>query len=153
MRRLEDILAQDGILVYGIKGKSMKPMLRPGRDAVIIKPPECVIKKNDVVLYKHDNAYVLHRVIDVKNPYYLIRGDNTYSMELVPASDVKGILVAFRHGGRDHTVSEKGYRFYVRFWNIIYPVRLPLARLIRIFKKAANRAGISSYLKRLLKHE
>ena len=49
----KEVLARDGVLVYRIRGVSMEPMLRQGRDLVTIraaKPGER-FHENDVVLY------------------------------------------------------------------------------------------------------
>ena len=119
----EEILAKDGKLVYRTKGSSMKPMLKENRDLVIIQIPESRLKKHDVALYKRGNSYVLHRVIDVKSDHYLIRGDNTYSLESIPDKAVIGVLKSFQRNGHRHDVSEIGYQIYTHFWQAIYPLR------------------------------
>lgn len=63
---LEESLAKNGFLTYRIRGVSMQPMLRQGRDlfTVVPKGPERC-KKYDVVLYRRpSDPYVLHRIID-----------------------------------------------------------------------------------------
>ena len=91
----EQLLAQDGRLVYKTKGTSMEPMLRQNRDLVIIEVPASRLKKYDVALYRRGESYVLHRVVDVKEDCYLIRGDNTYTLENVPDRAVLGVLTGF----------------------------------------------------------
>ena len=75
----EEYLGLYGTLTYKNVGVSMLPLIRQGRDAFIlraVKPGE-TLKKWDVVLYKRPpDAYVLHRIIDVKNDAYDILGDN-----------------------------------------------------------------------------
>ena len=78
--KLEEILTRDGKLVYRTKGVSMEPMLRQNRDLVVISVPSSRLRKYDVALYRRGGSYVLHRVIDVKDDGYLIRGDNTFSL-------------------------------------------------------------------------
>ena len=77
MSTFEEILARDGVLVYKTRGVSMEPMLAQGRDLVVIRVPSSRPGKNDVALYRRGESYVLHRVIDVRDGYYLMRGDNT----------------------------------------------------------------------------
>ena len=86
MNTFEEVLTRDGKLVYKTKGVSMEPMLRQNRDLVTIEVPVSRLKKYDVALYKRGDRYVLHRVIGVKEGFYLIRGDNTYRLETVPES-------------------------------------------------------------------
>ena len=88
MSSIEESLKRDGKLVYKTKGVSMLPMLHQNRDIVVISVPKGRLKKYDVALYRRKNAYVLHRVIEVQEQGYLIRGDNTYSLEKVPDNAV-----------------------------------------------------------------
>ena len=65
---LEECLAQNGFLTYRIRGVSMQPMLRQGRDlfTVVPKGPERC-KKYDVVLYRTpSDPNVQHRIIEVR---------------------------------------------------------------------------------------
>lgn len=149
----EELLAGDGHLVYKTQGRSMEPMLRQGRDLVVIEKPSSLLKKYDIALYKRGTKHILHRVIGVKTDHYLIRGDNTYSIEIVPHSSVIGVLTGFRRNGRQHDVAEHGYRFYVRFWNGIYPLRLMYVRLRHLAVVIARKTGLLPLLRKMLGKE
>ena len=146
----EDLLARDGYLVYRTKGESMEPMLRQNRDLVTIQVPETRLKKYEVALYKRGKDYVLHRVLDVKKGFYLIRGDNTFSMEHVPDSAVIGVLTSFQRKSRVYSVTDRNYLLYVRFWCSIYPLRFLYNRFRRLAVRLARKMGILPLLKRLL---
>ena len=121
---IERELSENGIYASNTRGVSMQPLFKTHRDMVIIKRADGELKKYDVALYKDPRSrYVLHRVIAVKDDYYIIRGDNTFVNEKVPKSAVLGILVAFRNKKRSKTVDDRLYKFYSRFWHAIYPVR------------------------------
>ena len=81
---LEESLAKNGFLTYRIRGVSMQPMLRQGRDLFTVVPKgseRC--KKYDVVLYRRpSDPYVLHRIIEVRPDSYVILGDNCIAKEL-----------------------------------------------------------------------
>lgn len=139
----ETLLARDGRLVYKTKGISMKPMLYENRDLVIISVPQGRLQPYDVALYRRGSAYVLHRVIKVREKDYLIRGDNTYRMEVVPDSAVIGVLTGFKRKGKDYSVQDPMYRRYIRVWCAIYPMRAVLVYIIRKAKAAARKMGIS----------
>ena len=143
----EEVLARDGMLVYKTRGISMEPMLRQNRDLVIIQVPSSRLKKYDVALYRRGKDYVLHRVIKAEPDHYLIRGDNTYTLETVPDRAVIGVLTSFRRKGKHYEVTGKWYRFYVRFWNAVYPVRLAVIRMIRFLKAVARKLGIIRFIK------
>ena len=149
----EKMLAEDGRLVYRTRGVSMEPMLRQNRDLVVIEVPASRLKKYDVALYKRGTSYVLHRVIGVKDDHYLIRGDNTYALETVPDNAVLGVLTAFQRKGKKYSVTDRGYRCCVRFWNAIYPLRALRARCRRMAVGIARRLGLLPLLKRILRRE
>ncbi len=111
----EEILARDGRLVYRTKGVSMRPMLRQNRDLVVIRVPVSSLRKFDVALYKRGKDYMLHRVIEAKDGYYLIRCDNAYSFEHVPDSAVIGVLSAFPRTGKLYDTTNAGYQRYSGF--------------------------------------
>lgn len=132
---IEELLSRDGKLVYKAKGRSMLPMLRHDHDLVLIEavnsssaPPA----RYDVVLYKVCGKYILHRVLRTDGNQYLIRGDNTYSVERVPADAVIGVLTGFVRDGRQISVHDWRYRLYVRIWCALYPLRAALMRIRRI---------------------
>ena len=136
---LEELLAKEGKLVYKTRGVSMEPMLRQNRDLVIVKTPTARLKPLDVALYKRGKDLVLHRVIYVKDHQYLIRGDNTYALETVPEEAVIGVLTGFQRKGRQFSVSDKGYLFYVKFWCAVYPIRWFYVMVLRKMKRIAKR--------------
>ena len=142
MSKIEEILKQDGKLVYKIRGISMLPMLRQDRDAVVIRVPEGRLKKYDVALYRRGTAYVLHRVIRVGERGYLIRGDNTYALEKVHDEDVIGVLERFTRNGKTHTVNERAVRLYARVWHAVYPARHLYIRVRRKLGRAARKLGL-----------
>lgn len=132
---IEELLSRDGKIVYKAKGRSMLPMLRHDHDLVLIEavnsssaPPA----RYDVVLYKVCGKYILHRVLRTDGNQYLIRGDNTYSVERVPADAVIGVLTGFVRDGRQISVHDWRYRLYVRIWCALYPLRAALMRIRRI---------------------
>ena len=95
----ETILAETGTLCYKSVGVSMLPLIRQGRDMIVInRRPAERLKKYDVALYVRPGvsgrgAYVLHRVMRV-NPdgTYWILGDNCISGETVKEENILGVL-------------------------------------------------------------
>lgn len=134
---LEKQLAQEGFYISTTVGVSMRPMLRNRRDRVLIKPRgEERLKKFDLPLYRlPDGKYVLHRVLEVKDGYYIIRGDNTYRLEKIPDEWIVGVMAEFWRGKKHYTADHKGYRRYAAFWQAIYPIRVPLHKLRSVAAK------------------
>ena len=148
----EELLARDGRLVYKIRGASMEPMLRQDRDLFIVSSPSARLKKYDVALYKRGSSYVLHRVIEVKEDYYLIRGDNTFVLETVPDAAVIGVLTGFQRKGKYYGTTNPTYQRYVRLWDTVYPLRLVLYRCRKWAVGLARKAGLLPVMKRALRH-
>jgi hypothetical protein len=139
----EEVLLQNGKLAYTNVGVSMMPMLREGRDLMMIE--SCDPKKlrpYDVVLFRRRGitgrgAYVLHRILKVlPNGKYWIVGDNCTSGESVAAEDILGVLTQVkRDGGKTIRVSDFSYRIYVLFWCRPYRMRFLLLKARRLMGK------------------
>ena len=138
----ETLLATEGRVIYKTHGVSMEPMLRQDRDLVVIEAPKGRLKRYDVAFYKRGTSYVLHRVIKVAEDGYRIRGDNTYSLEIVPEGNVIGVLTGFCRKGKEYTVNDRSYRRYVRFWCAIYPMRALWIRIRRLGGKILRKLGL-----------
>lgn len=133
---VEDELNSSGIFASTTSGVSMEPLFRTHRDVVIIARPEGELKKYDVALYRtRAGKYVLHRVVKVKADEYLIRGDNTYSIERVAKDRIIGVLVEFNRKGKKHKCTDRSYIIYSRVWNFIYPLRFVIHHIARFFSR------------------
>ncbi len=121
----EEVLDRYGELVYPNKGTSMMPLLREGRDLMVVeKRPDARCQRLDAVLFKRDNGqYVLHRIVKVRETDYLLCGDNQTVREPVREEQILGVLKAVRRGNRTIDVHSLGYRTYVRLWTLGYPLR------------------------------
>ena len=121
---IERELSENGYYASNTLGRSMQPLFKTHRDMVIIERVQGELKKYDVALYKDSHSrYVLHRVIAVRDGYYVMRGDNNFFRETVKKDAVIGVLVAYRNKNRRHSVNELHYKIYSRFWHYIYPFR------------------------------
>ena len=126
------------------RGTSMLPLIRQGKDSVILSPLKEETLPGDVVLYKRDNGqFVLHRVMMAKNGVYTMCGDNQVVFE-------KGIenrhLIAVASGiirdGEEITFSEnEKYLLYTKkilsekkSKNLLYRIRKPFKKLLKGLK-------------------
>ena len=134
----EEELGRKGKLIYTNVGDSMMPLLRQGRDLLIIERPKewdlleendvaavRKLKRLDVPLYKRDNgAYVLHRVLKVRKKDYVICGDNRYHREYgINDRHVIGMLTGVVRDGREISVHDKKYLLYVHLWCDLFWIR------------------------------
>ena len=127
----EDVLERDGSLVYPNVGTSMMPLLRQGRDLMVIQwRPEGRCKKYDAVLYKRPNGqYVMHRILKVRRSDYVICGDNRWKREFgVPDEWIIGVLTAVIRDGKTIPVTDRNYRLYVHLWCDFFWIRAGIVR-------------------------
>ncbi len=126
---IEALLAENGIYVGLTKGVSMRPMLREGKDTIMISPVEGRLRKYDVPLYRRGDSYVLHRIVKVREHDYVICGDNCLNLEYgITDADIVGVLSGFRRGTRYVSLDSFGYRLYARVHVALYPLRRPAMR-------------------------
>ena len=133
---IADYLKENGKITYSNVGVSMMPLLRQGKDLFTIEKNKGErYKKGDVVLFaRGKDKYVLHRIIKVLPDEYVILGDNCVNPERgIKDSDIHGKMISFVRNGKEHSVTEKRYRFYTGFILFTNPVRV-------FFKKMWGRA-------------
>ncbi len=141
MTKFEDVIAHGGRLVYTNVGDSMLPLIRQGRDLLIIEKPHGRLKKYDVPLYRRDSGqYVLHRVLKVRDSDYVICGDNRYNKEYgITDRHIIGVLTAVVRDGREIPVTALRYRLYVHLWCDFFPVRALILKAKKIPKRLKRR--------------
>lgn len=132
----EEELNKRGILVYTNKGNSMYPLIRQGKDVLIIKKCNTRLKKMDVPLYKRESGqYVLHRIVKVNENDYVIRGDNTYSNETGIRDDqILGVLSGVIRSGKEISVNSFSYKLYSYFWYYTYYLRKLIIKIKRCIR-------------------
>ncbi len=127
LKSVEELLKTQDEVMTRTRGISMRPLLRQGRDIVVIKKPEFPLKPGDAPLYrvKGKKELVLHRILKVKDDGgYIIRGDNLFFKENVRREQIVGVMKAFYREGKycDCEKSRK-YKIYVFLNRISYPLR------------------------------
>lgn len=143
--RIEDVLAAEGSMLQKTVGVSMLPMLKSGRDQVVLSVPQQPLKVDDVVLYRRGENYVLHRIIAIDGDNLIIRGDNCIEKELgYVKDDIIAILSGFYKGNRYiDCETSKGYKLYIKAWKVISPLWRMILRckfaLINIINKIRKR--------------
>ena len=118
------------------------PLLRQRRDLIEIqaKPPgRC--SKYDVVLYRRDGRYILHRILKVLPDGYIIAGDhNTFLEYDITDDDIIGVMTRINRDGREIAVDNFLYRSYVHLWCDFYPLRMAILRCKSGTRRVLGRA-------------
>ena len=139
-KTFEEIIEKEGYLVYTCKGYSMMPLLRQHRDLVIISKIEKPLKKNDVVLFKRNGKYILHRIIKVKKDGYDTAGDHNWWFEKdVKRNEIIGILTSIVRDGKEIKEDDPKYKTYVRLWCGAWPLRMGILHANAAVRRAAHK--------------
>lgn len=142
MPLMRECLAEGKSVRFSPRGASMLPMLREGKDSVILSPVSGPLAKYDLPLYQRaDGKYILHRIVGVTKrngvTTYTCMGDNQLTLEFgVRHEQVIAVVSGFYRGGKLHSVEESGYRLYARLW---YQIRRVCRFVKRMARKIAGR--------------
>lgn len=112
---IEEGINSGGKYRFYPKGISMLPLIREGVDSVELCRPEN-IGKYDMILYLRDSgAYVLHRVVGVRDGVYDLCGDNQCVIEKgIRPDQIKAVATALYHGDEYITLDNKDYIRYAK---------------------------------------
>lgn len=133
-KNIEQMLSENGMCVTGITGVSMLPMLRQGEDRVLLVHPTFPLQLDTVALYKREQDYVLHRVIQCENGRYIFRGDNCVAEEVVTQEQILGVLSGFWRGETYHDCTGTENDAYAARARRTLPLRRIKAALIAWIK-------------------
>ena len=138
----EQVLERDRHLAYTNVGVSMLPLIREGRDVMIIE--KCAtpdLKKFDAVFFCREGVegrgrYVLHRILKIMpNGDFFIAGDNCCEGEVIKPYQILGVLSGINRGGKPYNLGGFGYKTYVALWCAPYNLRFVILRIKRFFKR------------------
>lgn len=124
-KNFEEVLEHEGKLIKYPTGTSMLPLLRQGKDVFLVQKPFRELRKNDVVLYKRKDKYILHRIIKINGENLVIIGDNCVTKEYdIKTKDVLGIMTHITRSNKNIDVEKsKSYKWYVRFLSVYRPAK------------------------------
>ena len=136
----EEELARSGKIVVTNVGVSMRPLIKQGRDIMIITKKDGRLHKYDVPLYKRRDQYVLHRIVKVRENDYVILGDNCAAKEYGITDDqIIGVMTSLVRNGKEIDLNSFGYKLYVRVWCALAPVRIICKRVIGALKSVVKK--------------
>ncbi len=137
MPLIRERLAAGASVRFSPHGTSMLPMLKDGRDQVILSPLPDKLRKYDLPLYQRENGqYVLHRIVKVKDGYTCM-GDNQFVPEKGLRRDqMIAVVTRFVHKGKEYSTECLAYRVYCRFWCAVRPIRRFLGKIRSVFRRS-----------------
>lgn len=87
-------------VIIPVKGYSMLPFIRGGRDLVELEAADCYVA-GDIVLFHVGDRYVMHRLQHIRDGVAEMMGDGVYrGREHCPVGDIYGRAIRIVRGGK-----------------------------------------------------
>ncbi len=110
-------LEKNNVIAFVPRGNSMWPTLKNNGQSVIVEKKKERLNPLDVAFYQRaDGAFVLHRVMEVKEDGYVICGDSQYTLEKVQEEQVFGKMLGFYRKDNYVEVTDPNYISKVKKW-------------------------------------
>lgn len=119
---------------FRVKGNSMFPLLRSGKDEVVLFPcSEEELCPMDVVLFRYKGKHVLHRILHRYGSRLLIQGDGSFiAKEECTTKDVIGkVNIIIRPSGKTLSVYDNEWRLNSLLWQKTGVIRTLLLRILK----------------------
>lgn len=138
--QVEQELRAGNTVLIPLKGRSMYPFIRDGKDKVLLAEVSgnTPLKKLDIVLFRYNGKHILHRIVAIDGDNCMIQGDGIYaSMENCTRADIIARAVEIHRLRKDLTysiipVSSPRWRILSALWSFLKPLRRYLLYLLRI---------------------
>ena len=132
-------LDERGFVVSKVRGVSMWPLLNQKNTTVYIEKSSSY-KKHDCILFMRANKdMILHRILKVREDYYLVCGDNQAFLEKVYPAQIKGKMLEYYKNGKTKHLKGFSYRIYLVGMIITRPLRICREILKKIIKKVIRK--------------
>lgn len=129
---LEGLIRKGHRVVLPVKGKSMLPFLKEGRDKVLLGQAD-KMQVDDIVLARLSNgAYVMHRIFALDDERLILMGDgNVYGKESCSQTDVLAKVISIQRKDETIVCNNRKMLRRVRIWKSLLPVRRYLLFIYR----------------------
>lgn len=138
LKTIEQSLDECGIAVTLTEGTSMWPLLKEGKNQVLLVSAKKRIPENqDIVLYRRkDGTLILHRIMQIlPDGSFLLCGDHQWKMdEKIKKEQILAVAEGFYRNGQFIDEKNKGYQFYKKVWNSSLGLRRCMLAFLRISK-------------------
>ena len=87
---VEELIGEGRSVEMTVKGYSMRPFVRNGRETVVLSPlPDGGVKEGMVILFRYGGQHILHRLVRIEGERLTMEGDGNYrTSEVVAPADV-----------------------------------------------------------------
>lgn len=126
---VEQELDETGSVLFIVQGTSMQPMLRNGKDKVLlVKVGEKGLRPGDICLFRHCGKHILHRLIRRDGNDLYMRGDNVIGhCDICRPEDVAGIVETVYRNERRLSPTSKKWKTITGIHRLTMKVKRPFA--------------------------
>ena len=112
---VERLISEGQSVTIPVKGFSMRPMMRSGKDKVILTAhSDKAIGQGAVMLFRHNGHHIMHRIVKIEGQNITFAGDGNYNKtERATKDDIVATVTAIMR-----------WRIYSTLW-------LALPRIVR----------------------
>lgn len=129
---VEKLLGEGIKVTMRVKGDSMLPFIRTGRDSVELQKPRTLRKKSIVLARLPDGTYVIHRIIELSGDDVVLMGDgNLLKTEHCHQADIVGEVTQILRNGTFVKCSCRAERVKASVWMMFLPIRRYLLAIYR----------------------
>ncbi len=113
---------------FTVKGISMKPFFKDDQTVVTLMK-KTTYQKNDVIFFKYQQSFKLHRIRKIKKGNIICSGDFLRQKEMIEDNDILGYVLSYQEGNKREVLTTSfRYRFKVWMWLRIKPLLLWVIR-------------------------
>ena len=133
---VEQEIAEGRSVRFRLVGHSMFPLIRNGKDEVLLTPcTDEELRPMDVVLFRYQGKHVLHRILRREGSRLILQGDGSLvAKELCNTADVVGKVSQIVHpSGMTVSVHHWSWRLSSFLWVKLGVLRRPIIRIYHRF--------------------
>lgn len=133
---VEQEIAEGRSVRFRLVGHSMFPLIRNGKDEVLLTPcADEELRPMDVVLFHYQGKHVLHRILRREGSRLILQGDGSLvAKELCNTADVVGkVSEIVRPSGKAVSVHHWSWRLSGFLWVKLGVLRRPIIRIYHRF--------------------
>ncbi|MBU1142512.1 MAG: S24/S26 family peptidase [Firmicutes bacterium] len=128
MRVVVETINNNQKATFKVTGSSMMPFFKHEETSVTVVKKEKAVRQYDVILFRYQGSYKLHRIIQMNEEYIVASGDALLSKEMIKVDDIIGIVESFEMNGITTYSSDKIYIKHVKRHLLLKPLIIRLRR-------------------------
>jgi len=136
---MEALFAKGEQVTLQVSGDSMRPTLKPRRDAVLLMPVSGgPFRSGEILFYRSQRSasgYALHRVVGVSGDGLTMNGDAQVWTEEISPEDVLAKAIVLIRKGKPVDAGGLPLRLFAAVWGVTRPLRFRLFAIWRGIKQ------------------